>query len=1304
MAINFLNDGVFKGDVTISSGVINLGSDVSIFRDGINILRTDDKLHANNDIYLGGAGKIFDRANSSNYIELADTIVVSTALYVGSDITVAGGDITLQGTGRIQGIDTVSAATDATSKSYVDNAISGAPQGTVTGSGVNNRLALWNGTTAIDSDSDFYVDGNTIFTTNLEASANASINGQFGQGVTIANKVAAYGAEFRANFAGAQIFFGRSGNNIGSGAIGADSTYMFKVWKTSDFSSPFVIQQDGKVGIGLTDPDSRLDINAGVSAATVGPAVRISKGASPIGLIRYDTLVVEANDVATIRIGESDGTISTIMSGDNNMRINSTDPIKFYTAGTTTGEGHQGQGGTLALTLDNSQNSTFTGNLIAGTGNISMDGSSSGQVKINGAGYSGAIALDATAMRIYHNSSSRDLVLGTNETARLTIAGSGNIQIANSLGITGNLTVTGGDVVLGGTGRIQGVDTVTANTDAANKAYVDTAVAGAGSGTFLPLAGGTMTGDIVFNDNVAAAFGTGIDAFFKHSGSDFNLFNDTGNVTFTNRADNKDFRFATDNGSGGTTTYFTIDGLNEINQFSKNVSLSDNIRAKFGNSSDLQIYHDGSNSFIQDTGTGDLYIDAANNFFVRNQANGEVWIKGTDAGVSLRYQDSQKLITSNTGITVTGNIDGVANMFLQDYIYHSGDGNTYMGFSGTDTVVIRTNGSDKFTADANSAILLEAGITKLQTTGTGIAVTGTATGVFSGNIATTGDGQNNYPFRLGADFNSYMVSVAGNTWGLFWAGNQSARYGTNGNGGPGNIWGNSSNPNEFVFAGSDLTRWTLNGNTGDTWQNGDIYVGGGDIILSGTGRIQGVDTVSATTDAANKAYVDSAISSAPGAPAIFTRSNINSSAYTMIATVNGDRLASIIQMTITGTSNSVVFACTFDITVNHFKDIHVKSMNGDYQNITIRITSNNNEDFSIEAKHNGGTNTQAEVVIFPKANEVITATTVDPGYTGTEYEHEATEGWRFGGTDSTTESSNVIVDGKIGIGITSPPTKLSIDSATFDDHITLKRGSDQLGISPSGGQLLFEGGVTPFNNNSQDLGRSDKYWKEAFTYSVRSGGALAFKTNNGSQRMTISSGGDVGIGTTTNTTIPLHVNQPGSGTIIKASGISATIEIQTSTAGNATLYQRPNSTGDKEAEFKMTASTAYGWSWKSDTSTKFMKLDQNPGTLTVKGDVVAYGSPSDISLKENIKPIDSALDKVMKLQGVTFDWKKTDSVLELKEDIGFIAQDVQKVVPELVRENANGLLSMRHQGVTPILLEAIKELKAEIEELKKQIK
>ena len=109
------------------------------------------------------------------------------------------------------------------------------------------------------------------------------------------------------------------------------------------------------------------------------------------------------------------------------------------------------------------------------------------------------------------------------------------------------------------------------------------------------------------------------------------------------------------------------------------------------------------------------------------------------------------------------------------------------------------------------------------------------------------------------------------------------------------------------------------------------------------------------------------------------------------------------------------------------------------------------------------------------------------------------------------------------------------------------------------------------------------------------------------------------------------------------------------------------------------------------------------GTLTVKGDVVAYGSPSDKNYKENIKPIENALDKVMDLEGVSFDWKESDSLLDIKEDIGFIAQDVQKVVPELVRENEDGNLSLRYQGLIPVLLEAMKEQQKQIDELKSQM-
>ena len=133
------------------------------------------------------------------------------------------------------------------------------------------------------------------------------------------------------------------------------------------------------------------------------------------------------------------------------------------------------------------------------------------------------------------------------------------------------------------------------------------------------------------------------------------------------------------------------------------------------------------------------------------------------------------------------------------------------------------------TATGHDVEIQRNGVTRIEATGSGAYVTGTlqATGdILGGTSSSNSDGQNNRPFRLDVDRSSYMVAAAGNTWGLFWAGNSGARYGTNGNGGPGNIWGNSGNPNEFAFVGSDSTAWTVYGNTGHTWQKGNFRMNG----------------------------------------------------------------------------------------------------------------------------------------------------------------------------------------------------------------------------------------------------------------------------------------------------------------------------------------------------------------------------------------------------------------------------------------------------------------------------------------------
>ena len=110
------------------------------------------------------------------------------------------------------------------------------------------------------------------------------------------------------------------------------------------------------------------------------------------------------------------------------------------------------------------------------------------------------------------------------------------------------------------------------------------------------------------------------------------------------------------------------------------------------------------------------------------------------------------------------------------------------------------------------------------------------------------------------------------------------------------------------------------------------------------------------------------------------------------------------------------------------------------------------------------------------------------------------------------------------------------------------------------------------------------------------------------------------------------------------------------------------------------------------------------GNFTAKGNVTAYGSPSDIRLKENIEAIPSALEKVKALRGVTFNYKADGS-----RSTGLIAQDLLKVLPEVVYEHkpfgeGEARYAVRYGQIAGLLVEAIKEQQSEIDELKQLIK
>jgi hypothetical protein len=93
---------------------------------------------------------------------------------------------------------------------------------------------------------------------------------------------------------------------------------------------------------------------------------------------------------------------------------------------------------------------------------------------------------------------------------------------------------------------------------------------------------------------------------------------------------------------------------------------------------------------------------------------------------------------------------------------------------------------------------------------------------------------------------------------------------------------------------------------------------------------------------------------------------------------------------------------------------------------------------------------------------------------------------------------------------------------------------------------------------------------------------------------------------------------------------------------------------------------------------------------------------SDQTLKTNITPIKSALSKILQLNGVEFDFINSANYGYLrKHQIGLIAQDVKKVIPEVVGKNNDGTLGVSYQHLVAVLIEAIKEQQQEIDELKR---
>ena len=269
----------------------------------------------------------------------------------------------------------------------------------------------------------------------------------------------------------------------------------------------------------------------------------------------------------------------------------------------------------------------------------------------------------------------------------------------------------------------------------------------------LPLAGGTMTGDVLYNDNVKAKFGTNIDLEIYHDGSNSYIHETgVGNLNIKTNV----FRVYN---SGGTEIManFIQNGAAElyhdaIKKFATsatgidvtgNVSLADGGRATFGTGDDLQIYHTGGTSVINDTGTGRLFIGGSPGVDIGTPEIDEYYIRAyNDGAVELYYDNAKKLETTSTGLDVTGNasfanngkaIFGASNNLqifstgTSSYVAESGSGDLYI--KGSSIYLTDTDNNQYIhlsdTGTGGTVVLKHNAVTKLATTATGIDVTGT---------------------------------------------------------------------------------------------------------------------------------------------------------------------------------------------------------------------------------------------------------------------------------------------------------------------------------------------------------------------------------------------------------------------------------------------------------------------------------------------------------------------------------------------------------------------------------------------------
>jgi hypothetical protein len=624
------------------------------------------------------------------------------------------------------------------------------------------------------------------------------------------------------------------------------------------------------------------------------------------------------------------------------------------------------------------------------------------------------------------------------------------------------------------------------------------------------------------------------------------------------------------------------------------LNLSDGNEIKLGASQDLQIYHDGSNSYIKETGTGNLLITSNGASVQINKGTTENMAEFiVDGAVKLYYDSARKFETTNTGVTVTGNstVTGISyvNTYLVTPIIYSGGGNVNFG----------------------NDIQLGSNILRFDQSGTRSWNVKAADGKLK---FFSGDGVGNY------DFDHHIVT----TGGLQISGSidpGATDYGYYKSGGNNIILKGDASGRSGIFFESEKDGTNIN----DPSDYGFIQ-----FHSYGYGN---------TTGEANNLVIGVANDS--------TDHVILQSPYN-----GGVKVGYVDASSGTGLTTQTVFHDAYHPNADKWTTARTITLGGD---LSGSVSIDGSADVTLTAavsndshNHDGRyyTETESNAKFLTKdgsAKEWVFEVSDEGNFTGNKWYRVAT-----------------VNKGNGGLHI----------RGLFSNHVE-GFAAQKVDI----GMVGREGGA---NDTLEVTGQVDVLHRSA-TGTDNCGIRIVEADITTSAHYHYF---DVWVKTTRYQMLRLHLTKSGATTFYTSpivvttepapvSGGTTGVEIDTS------IYLEGNYTISNSTPI-LTAKT---------TGTSVV------GSLTAAADVIAY---SDERLKENVKTLDGS--KVLQMRGVSFDRKDTGI-----SSSGVIAQEIQKVAPELVSDN-DGTLGVAYGNLTGYLIEAIKDLKQEVEQLKKQIK